>query len=488
MFGRPAASLAARALHAGAVIVPVGVVPLATSEFNPRILVGAATVAIFWSAALRRSYWGTRISALVQGVGTVSAISLGMGLTGLALLGFWLPRIEVGSSSRLILAAGVVLAAASLEMSATSFESRRRVLVVGTADEGTELRRNLALHPGRRFDCVGIVEDGYVNPHADGLHRGTLRELGQVVTLARPDLIVLSEGPARAEAVRQLMDTHPADFRLIGLHQFYEHAFGRVPVEHLSPVWFMSVLHLYQRTYSRLTKRIFDLALASVALAIVAPGLLILAVLVRLSSPGPVIFRQIRLGEGGTTFVMLKFRTMVNSAEGDGGAMWATERDPRGTRVGGFMRSTRLDELPQLWNVVRGEMSLVGPRPERPEFLTLLRREVPFWTSRHLVKPGITGWAQISVGAVSGAGGATEKLSYDLYYLKHRSVATDLAILAKTARVVPQGLLAHYRHHVEPDVGASNVCALAPRAESLLVGTASADASHVPAADPASSS
>ena len=287
-----------------------------------------------------------------------------MGLTGLALLGFWLPRIEVGSSSRLILAAGVVLAAASLEMSATSFESRRRVLVVGTADEGTELRRNLALHPGRRFDCVGIVEDGYVNPHADGLHRGTLRELGQVVTLARPDLIVLSEGPARAEAVRQLMDTHPADFRLIGLHQFYEHAFGRVPVEHLSPVWFMSVLHLYQRTYSRLTKRIFDLALASVALAIVAPGLLILAVLVRLSSPGPVIFRQIRLGEGGTTFVMLKFRTMVNSAEGDGGAMWATERDPRGTRVGGFMRSTRLDELPQLWNVVRGEMSLVGPRPE----------------------------------------------------------------------------------------------------------------------------
>lgn len=152
------------------------------------------------------------------------------------------------------------------------------------------------------------------------------------------------------------------------------------------------------------------------------------------------------------------------------------------------MRSTRLDEFPQLWNVVRGEMSLVGPRPERPEFLTLLRREVPFWTSRHLVKPGITGWAQISVGAVSGAGGAAEKLSYDLYYLKHRSVVTDLAILAKTARVVPQGLLAHYRRHVKPDLGSPSACAPAPQAEVVLVGPASGDASYGPVADPASSS
>jgi lipopolysaccharide/colanic/teichoic acid biosynthesis glycosyltransferase len=148
------------------------------------------------------------------------------------------------------------------------------------------------------------------------------------------------------------------------------------------------------------------------------------------------LFKQVRLGESGKTFEILKFRTMVDGAEEPGTAVWAAEMDPRITRVGHFLRKTRMDELPQLWNVLRGDMSVVGPRPERPEFVDVLEAEVPFWTRRHLVKPGITGWAQVRRGYTSDLEGTAEKLSYDLFYLKHRSVALDLAIVVKTLAIV----------------------------------------------------
>jgi exopolysaccharide biosynthesis polyprenyl glycosylphosphotransferase len=225
----------------------------------------------------------------------------------------------------------------------------------------------------------------------------------------------------------------------VGLPAFYEHAFGRVPVQGLSPIWFMSVLHLYQRPYSRITKRMLDIALASVALTVLAPIMLVVAACVYLGDRAPVLYGQTRLGEGGRPFKILKFRTMVVDAEKQGRAIWAEADDPRVTRVGRFLRKARLDEVPQLWNVLRGDMSIVGPRPERPEFVELLAEHVPFWTRRHLVKPGITGWAQVRHRYTSDVPGTTEKLSYDLYYLKHRSLFLDLAIVAKTAKTVFSG-------------------------------------------------
>jgi lipopolysaccharide/colanic/teichoic acid biosynthesis glycosyltransferase len=153
---------------------------------------------------------------------------------------------------------------------------------------------------------------------------------------------------------------------------------------------------------------------------------------------GPVIFCQTRLGEGGRVFTLYKFRTMRVDAELSG-AVWAAEHDPRVTPVGRFMRKTRLDELPQLWNVLRGDMSFVGPRPERPEFLAELEAEVPFWRRRHLVKPGLTGWAQVRRGYTADAAGTGDKLSYDLWYLRHRSLVVDLAICVKTLSTVLSG-------------------------------------------------
>jgi lipopolysaccharide/colanic/teichoic acid biosynthesis glycosyltransferase len=182
----------------------------------------------------------------------------------------------------------------------------------------------------------------------------------------------------------------------------------------------------------------FDVLIASVALVITAPVIGAVYVAQRVAGGGPAFFRQMRLGEGGELFEILKFRTMVESAESTG-AVWASEHDARITPIGHILRRTRLDELPQLWNVLRGEMSIVGPRPERPEFVDLLSTTVPFWTRRHLVKPGITGWAQIRRGYTADVDGTADKLGYDLYYLKYRSLLFDLAIATRTIGIVFTG-------------------------------------------------
>jgi exopolysaccharide biosynthesis polyprenyl glycosylphosphotransferase len=254
---------------------------------------------------------------------------------------------------------------------------------------------------------------------------------------------VLADVGVPDRVMQRLFDAAASSFRILDIRHFYEHAFGYVPLHDLPPAWFMSILHLYRRPYSRVSKRALDLGLATLALIAFAPLFPVVALLVRLSGPGPVFFTQTRIGEGGRPFRLHKFRTMVTDAEADGVAVWATKNDARITHVGRILRRTRLDELPQLWNVVRGDMSVVGPRPERPEFIELLAREVPFWTRRHLVKPGITGWAQLRCGYTSDAVGAAEKLSYDLYYLKHRSLLLDLAITLRTAAVVVTGSGAH---------------------------------------------
>jgi lipopolysaccharide/colanic/teichoic acid biosynthesis glycosyltransferase len=201
----------------------------------------------------------------------------------------------------------------------------------------------------------------------------------------------------------------------------------------------MSLLYLYRGRYPLVFKRSLDLMVASFALLLTAPLFPLIALLIALETRGPVFFRQVRVGEAGALFQIVKFRTMVNGAEDPGRAIWAQKDDKRATRVGKILRKTRLDELPQLWTVLRGEMSLIGPRPERPEFLEMLESMVPYWSRRHLVKPGITGWAQVRCGYTSDASSALEKLSYDLYYIKHRSPMLDFAVAAKTAAVMVSG-------------------------------------------------
>jgi exopolysaccharide biosynthesis polyprenyl glycosylphosphotransferase len=420
------------------VVLPVAAILIASGP-NLQKLLTVAVAATIWYVALRKSSKSPRLSALAIGTCAVTAVGSLSGLAAVSLVDFWLPGFEVSSRDLLLMTACLFLTSSIFEAHMQRPATHRRLLFVG-ADEGIrEVLAELARNPRLPFDVIGIVDDGPVDDVVATQRVGTTGELRAILQEARPDLLVLGSGARRAEALSHVLDAAPHDIRVLDVHHFNEHAFGRIPVHHLSPVWFMSVLHLYQRPYSRFVKRAFDLVIASVALVALAPVLLVVALIVRLSSPGPIFFRQLRLGEGGEPFEILKYRTMVEGAEKPGVAVWAAADDSRVTPVGGVLRRTRLDEVPQLWNVLRGDMSIVGPRPERPEFLDLLRETVPFWTRRHLVKPGITGWAQVRRGYTSDASGTAEKLAYDLYYIKYRSLLFDLAIAARTVRVVLSG-------------------------------------------------
>ena len=264
----------------------------------------------------------------------------------------------------------------------------------------------------------------------------TADDLESLVADVEPDLIVVAAEQGRpAVFARLLAIAYTEEFNVLGLPEFYEVAFGRLPVRSLTSAWFMSTLHFYNRPYNRFAKRSFDVV-ASMAGVIVAAPILLIAALIVKRTPGPLFYRQQRLGEHGRVFEILKLRSMRVDAEADGTAVFASEDDPRIIPGGRLLRRLRIDEIPQLWNVLHGEMSMVGPRPERPEFLNLLAEQVPYWTQRNLLKPGITGWAQIRAGYASDSLGAEEKLSYDLWYLRHRSLMLDSIICLRTVGTV----------------------------------------------------
>jgi exopolysaccharide biosynthesis polyprenyl glycosylphosphotransferase len=401
--------------RAGVVWLPVYALVSGTGATLPSALNASLVLAAIWLVAMRGTFAAGRQTLSPLGPPVAAAVGTLAGLVAVSAvnpLTFQLPPLTLAQMAGAVL----LLTAVWESVIARSVVARRHVLIVGAAPE---LLAELVTADTGRFELVGAVGDDEIDA------------LPEAIESHRPDLVVLAVSEHRPDAFERLLDAAGAGFRVVGLPEFYEHAFGRVPVGTVTPAWFMNVLHLYQRPYSRFTKRAFDVGVASVALLLTAPLFPLLAFLVT-RTPGPAIFRQTRLGEGGRPFTIYKFRTMRQDAEAEGKAIWAGENDPRITRLGRVMRKTRLDELPQLWNVLRGDMSIVGPRPERPEFLDHLREAVPFWTRRHLVKPGITGWAQVSRGYTSDAEGTAEKLSYDLWYLRHRSLVVDLAICAKT--------------------------------------------------------
>lgn len=419
-------------------LFPVAAVLLASGLSSQKVLM-AVVAAIVWFVALQSCYARPRLSSVALGTGLVTAVGTLVGLAAVSLLDFWLPGFELHSRQLLLMAAGVFLTTSVFEAWMQGARSRRRLLFVGADDCIQQSLEELVQNPQLPFEVIGLVHDARADGVGPAPRLGTTGDLGAILRTDRPDLVVLGPKARRGEALSHVLDASPLEIRVMDVYHFNEHAFGKVPVHHISPEWFMSVLHLYQRPRSRFVKRTVDLLVAILALILLAPVLLAVALAVRVSSSGPVMFRQERLGEGGKLFEMLKYRTMIDGAEKPGVAVWAKADDSRVTPVGQVLRRTRLDELPQFWNVLRGDMSIVGPRPERPEFLELLSEEVPFWTRRHLVKPGITGWAQVRRGYTSDTAGTAEKLAYDLYYLKYRSLLLDIAIVWRTARIVLSG-------------------------------------------------
>jgi sugar transferase (PEP-CTERM system associated) len=296
-------------------------------------------------------------------------------------------------------------------------------------------------HP--HYQVLGCV-DGHPHPDGQPLRGvqvlGTVEELERVSRMTRPDVIVVALTERRqALPLPAILDCKLQGIEVQDWPSFYEKLTGRILVTGLRPSWLIFADGFRSSGVTVALKRAMDVVLSVLALLASAPLCCLIALLIKLDSAGPVFYRQGRVGQGGRVFALIKFRSMHRDAERETGPVWAEDGDPRATRVGRLLRRTRLDELPQFINVLRGEMSLVGPRPERPAFVEYLQSRIPFYMSRYSIKPGITGWAQVQYRYGSTLEDAVEKLEYDLYYIKNQSLFLDLLILLHTLQVVVLG-------------------------------------------------
>jgi exopolysaccharide biosynthesis polyprenyl glycosylphosphotransferase len=315
-----------------------------------------------------------------------------------------------------------------------------RAVVVGSPSTARLLLRE-PLAPGApAFELAGLVVDGGSAGAGDGLPvLGEVDDLEAILGDTPCDLVVIGSRTGRPAIFARLLAVSHLRLHIVELPEFFEREFGRVPVEEITSVWFLQALNRTRGGPAAAVKRVLDVLVALGVGLLAAPLAIGAAIAVRLTSPGPILYRQLRVGEHGRPYWVMKFRSMRVDAEADGAAVWASTDDPRTTSVGKHLRRFRIDELPQLLNVLRGDMTMVGPRPERPEFVEDLVEAVPFYEPRHMTKPGLTGWAQVTAGYAATLDDSRLKLSYDLYYLKHRSLALDLTILLRTVGVVLKG-------------------------------------------------
>ena len=314
---------------------------------------------------------------------------------------------------------------------------RRRAIVIGAGQAGRTIVRAIQENLPSEYQLVGYIDD---DPDKQGEIIegipviGTRRDLPSLVEEEDISEIILAiTHTVHGELIRAIINCQEQGVQISLMPLLYEEITGRVPVEHIGDAWSL-VLPLDHAAIGSLwpfLKRTMDILISGVGLIILALLFPILALAIYIDSPGPIFYTQERVGKGGQVFRIFKFRSMIPNAE-ENGAIWAQENDPRVTRVGRFLRRTMIDELPQFINVLRGEMSIVGPRPERPIFADQLAEQIPFYRARHAVKPGMAGWALINYGYSSSVRDALVKLQYDLYYIKHQSLALDLFILLKT--------------------------------------------------------
>jgi exopolysaccharide biosynthesis polyprenyl glycosylphosphotransferase len=320
---------------------------------------------------------------------------------------------------------------------------QQRVLLLGSGSRARATVRDIQKRGWSSFQTYQLV--GYVHDSQPKTRNASLSYLGpsnELLSLVEQhkihEIVVTTEGKLKNRLFEYLVECQAKGVRVSWMPEFYERLYQRVPVEHIDRSWALYMMQnrpVFNRVELAL-KRLLDLVLLLLALPVLLLVFLPVALAIKLDSPGPVFYRQVRLGRAGESFLIYKFRTMFVDAEKDGKARWASKDDPRITRVGSFLRKSRLDELPQLLNVFRGEMSIVGPRPERPEFVSQLEEEIPFYRMRLLVKPGITGWAQINFDYGASVDDALYKLQYDFYYVRYWSIWLDLYTLFRTVGIV----------------------------------------------------
>jgi sugar transferase (PEP-CTERM system associated) len=408
------------------------------SRWFKTVIVAAATLLVLYLGDLYKVDFRIRRVELTLRL----FIAMAAGATITAAVGFAFPTLSLGRGAFVHIFGVVVLGLLASRLTWIALGPKRRlnhrVLVLGVGRSAAVLPE-LQFSGTRPFTILGFLEDA--PDAADRVPTGfeLLGKTKDLLSLAdelRPDLVLV----ALAEMRRALPAEDLLECRLRGINveewpTFYEKQTGKILVANLRPSWLIFSDGFVKTETTRMVKRAMDIGLALAGLVLSLPVMGLVAAAIKLDSNGPVLFRQKRVGERGRIFVLNKFRSMTVDAERHG-PVWAAARDPRVTRIGRWLRQTRLDELPQFWNVLVGDMSFVGPRPERPEFVGTLQREIPFYMGRHSVKPGITGWAQVRHRYAASVEDSMEKLQYDLYYIKNLSPLLDLVILLSTLQVV----------------------------------------------------
>jgi sugar transferase (PEP-CTERM system associated) len=315
---------------------------------------------------------------------------------------------------------------------------KRRVLVLGVGERASRIAKIAASDCNRTFTPVAFISPAELGSPSGSSHSvggGGLDEIMPVAYRHRAQEVVVAADDRRGLPLQQLLQCRLSGIRVTGYLDFVERETKTVDLDALQPGWFIFSDGFRQRGAAKLVKRCFDIVVSTLILLFTLPLMLLTALLIVCDSPGPALYRQERVGLGGRPFTLFKFRSMRVDAE-NGVAQWAAAKDPRITLVGRIIRKLRVDELPQLFNVLRGDMSFVGPRPERPVFVQRFAQQIPFYIERHCVKPGITGWAQINYPYGASLEDARNKLAYDLYYVKNQGLFLDLVIVVQTLRVV----------------------------------------------------
>ena len=370
------------------------------------------------------------------------AVAILIGVSFLSILFFLVPPLALWRSNlayaTLIAAFLLVVVRALLGRTLGGDTFKRRIIVLGAGQRAARIGA-LAAVPGTNVVVVGYVAMGEPNAVVEqAVPRDTIPNLAaHVVDHGASEVVLALEERRNALPLKDLLRVRTTGVMVSEISSFLERETGRIDLNSVNPSWLIfSDGFASGRMLSSVFKRAFDVAASLLLLALTLPIILVTAVAIKLESKGPVFYRQRRVGLYNQGFEIVKLRSMRQDAEVAGKAVWADKDDPRVTRIGRFIRKVRIDELPQTWAVLKGEMSFVGPRPERPQFVEQLEQQLPYYAERHMVKPGITGWAQINYPYGASIEDARHKLEYDLYYAKNYSPFLDLLILLQTLRVV----------------------------------------------------
>ena len=315
-----------------------------------------------------------------------------------------------------------------------------KIMILGTGPLAQVMERTILLST-QNFAFVGFIQpQSGMSTVAPSSIVGTAEQIEEVLSREKVGKLVVSLTERRGLLpVKSLLTCKMRGVEVLDSPYFYEKMTGKLLIEDIQPSWFIYSNGFRFTSARRSWKRAMDILFASVGVLLVVPFVPVIALLIKLSSPGPVLFKQKRVGERGVEFTLIKFRTMCDNAEAETGPVWASEDDARVTRLGRWLRKMRIDEIPQLFNVLKGEMSFIGPRPERKEFVDRLSEVVPYYGKRHFIKPGVTGWAQVRYAYGASDEDALEKMRYDLYYIKNYSLTLDIMILLETVKVVLLG-------------------------------------------------